>query len=146
MVSSESAAVSWSGSASAILPVAELDRAVTFYRELGFDVQVAEVGGYAFVEASGIRFHLSESPGFDPFTDAGMIYLYVDDVDSVHAALSLPSADSLPHQYLVERRMRGESLARIGVLRDEEWGMREFYFTDPDNNLVRVGSRLPASD
>lgn len=137
-----SAQVPWSGSASAILPVAELDRSVAFYRGLGFDVQIAEVGGYAFVEAGVIRFHLSESEGFDPFTHAAMIYLYVDDVDSVHAGMSLESAASLSHQQLVDRWTRGESLARIGTVRDEPWGMREFHFFDPDNTLVRVGSRL----
>jgi catechol 2,3-dioxygenase-like lactoylglutathione lyase family enzyme len=136
----------WSGSASAILPVADLARAVGFYRRLGFAVRIADVGGYAFVEAAGIRFHLSESDGFDPLVDAGMIYLYVDDVDSVHAALSLPDATSLSHRMLVERGMRRESLERIGQLRDEEWGMREFFLADPDNNLVRVGTPLtPAS-
>lgn len=116
-----------------------------FYREIGFDVQVAEVGGYAFVEASGIRFHLSESAAFDPFTEAGMIYLYVDDVDSVHAGLSLPSADSLSHQQLVGLWLQGGSLARMGTPRDEAWGMREFALLDPDNNLVRVGTPLSAT-
>ncbi len=113
-----------------------------FYRELGFDVEIAEVGGYAFVEASGIRFHLSESPGFDPFVDAGMIYLYVDDVDGVHAGLSLPSAASLSHEQIVGLWAQGESLARMGDVRDESWGMREFALLDPDNNLVRVGTPL----
>ncbi len=90
-----------------------------FYRELGFDVEIAEVGGYAFVEASGIRFHLSESPG-----------------------LSLPSAASLSHEQIVGLWAQGESLARMGDVRDESWGMREFALLDPDNNLVRVGTPL----
>lgn len=132
----------WSGYAAAILPVADLARAVAFYRGLGFDVEMADAGAYAFVESGGIRFHLSESPGFDPFEHADMIYLYVDDVDAVHASLELEQAASLSHDDLIGRWQRGESLARVRPVRDEPWGMREFSFADPDNNLVRVGTRL----
>ncbi|WP_375386692.1 bleomycin resistance protein [uncultured Microbacterium sp.] len=131
----------WSGSASAILPVADLERAAAFYRAIGFDVEMSDAGAYAFVEAGGIRFHLSESEGFDPFVNAGMVYLYVDDPDAVHAMIALDDL-RLSHAALVERWRRGESLARIRPVRDEPWGMREFSFADPDNNLVRVGTRL----
>lgn len=134
----------WTGSAAPILPVADLDRAVAFYRGLGFDVEIAAVGGYAFVEAGGIQFHLSASSGFDPFVHAGMVYLYVDDVDRVHATIGLEDAASLDHDMLRGRWERGESLARVRPVRDEVWGTREFSFADPDNNLVRVGTRLTA--
>jgi catechol 2,3-dioxygenase-like lactoylglutathione lyase family enzyme len=132
----------WSGSSVAILPVSDLDRSVAFYRDLGFEVEVADVGGYAFVEAGGIRLHLSAGEGFDPLRDAAMVYLYVDDVDAVHSALALPEASSLSHDDLVEASARGESLARVGPIRDEPWGMREFALFDPDNNLLRVGEPL----
>ena len=132
----------WDGSAAAILPVADLARSVEFYRGLGFEVEIAEVGGYAFVEAGGTRFHLSETDGFDPFTQAGMIYLYVPDVDAVHATISLEDAAVLGHRELVTRWEGGRSLARIGPVRDEPWGMREFALLDSDNNLVRVGTPL----
>ncbi|KAA9105503.1 bleomycin resistance protein [Microbacterium rhizomatis] len=131
----------WSGSAAAILPVADLARAVAFYRGIGFDVDESDAGAYAFVESGGTRFHLSESPGFDPFVNAGMVYLYVDDPDAVHAMLGIEDL-RLDHAALVKRWRRGESLARIRPVRDEPWGTREFSFADPDNNLVRVGTRL----
>ena len=132
----------WDGSAAAILPVADLARSVVFYRDLGFEVEIAEAGRYAFVAGGGIRFHLSESDGFDPFTQAGMLYLYVPDVDAVHAAISLEDAASLGHGELVARWRSGQSLARIRPVRDEPWGMREFSLADPDNNLIRVGTPL----
>lgn len=135
----------WRGSSAAILPVADLQRAVDFYRGIGFEVEIAAVGGYAFVEAGGVRFHLSETVGFDPFLHAAMVYLYVDDVDAVHAAIDLEDAASLIYAELVARRSRGESLARIRPVQDEPWGMREFSFADPDNNLIRVGTPLAVS-
>jgi catechol 2,3-dioxygenase-like lactoylglutathione lyase family enzyme len=138
-------ATPWSGSSAAILPVSDLDRSVAFYRDLGFGVEVADVGGYAFVEAGGIRLHLSAGEGFDPLRDAAMVYLYVDDVDAVHSALALPEASSLSHDDLVDAAARGESLARVGRIRDEPWGMREFALFDPDNNLLRVGGPLARS-
>lgn len=130
----------WRGSASAILPVADLARAAEFYRSLGFDVQIADAAPYAFVDADGVRFHLSQSDGFDPFAHAAMIYLYVEDVDAVHASLALDDAASVSHDELVRRWRAGESLARVRPVRDEPWGMREFSFADPDNNLIRVGT------
>ncbi|MFE1644416.1 bleomycin resistance protein [Microbacterium sp. P01] len=132
----------WRGSASAILPVADLSRAADFYRGLGFEVEIADVGGYAFVEAGEMRFHLSESADLDPFVHAAMVYLYVADVDAVHASVTLEDADALSHDELLRRWRNGESLARIRPVRDEPWGMREFSFADPDNNLVRVGTPL----
>lgn len=131
----------WHGSAAAILPVADLDRSVAFYRGIGFDADAASGAGYAFVSAGGIEFHLSQSEGFDPFSQAAMVYLCVDDVDAVHAAIGLEDAASLSHQELVARWRAGKSLARIRPVHDEPWGMREFSFVDPDNNLVRVGTR-----
>src|SRR5690554_4409521 len=126
-----------SGKAVPILPVADLDRAVTFYRDVGFTVEAQP--GYAFVSSGGIRLHLSESHGYDPFVNAAMAYLYVEDVEAVHRLLVPTTASCLTRQELADRRARGESLARLKPIRDEPWGMREFSFFDPDNNLIRVG-------
>ncbi|GAA1419640.1 VOC family protein [Agrococcus citreus] len=133
----------WRGAAVPILPVADLDRSVAFYRGIGFDVEVSAAGRYAFVRSEGVQLHVSETGGFDPFSQAGMAYVFVDDVEAVRAALDLDDALALSHAELRSRWARGESLARATPMQDEPWGVREFSFMDPDNNLIRVGGPPP---
>ena len=131
------------GTATPILPVANIDRAAEFYRELGFVVEPYD-SGYAFVRGGGISIDLAQSDGFDPFVMAGMAYLTVRDPDAAHAALVatglLPGYHDLDEQSLREKWTAGESLARITEVENKPWGMREFALADVDNNLVRIGA------
>ena len=114
----------WTGTARPILPVAEMRRASAFYTSIGFDVESYGHGEYAFVRGATIAIDLSLSPDHDPLTTAGMIYVTVDDPDAVHARLARLDAP------------------RLQPVENKPWGMREFAFTDPDNNLIRVGAPL----
>jgi len=133
------------GTATPILPVADLDRSAEFYREIGFVVEPYD-SGYAFVRGGGISVDLAATEGFDPFVMAGMAYLTVRDSDAAHAAIvatgRVAGYDDLDESALRERWASGASLARITPVENKPWRMREFALADPDNNLIRVGARL----
>jgi uncharacterized protein (DUF952 family) len=69
--------------------------------------------------------HLSEWDEHDPKRTGSVVYLYVTDVDAVHAEWSAASVEG-----------------RFGQVMDTGHGMREFGYVDPDGTLHRVGSRL----
>src|SRR5262249_2801993 len=55
-------------------------------------------------------------------------YFRVDDVDALHATLSAANDGG-----------------RLSEVADRAWGMREFYVTDPDGNLLKFGVPAPAA-
>jgi hypothetical protein len=72
------------------LPVQELGPAVAHYEGLGFTVTQDPDGAGATAVRDGEKLHLRHSPGFDPGTEAGCIYLKVDDPDLLWAEWSRP--------------------------------------------------------
>lgn len=103
-----------------ILPVIEMDDAISFYRQLGFDTEPYD-DGYSIVRNSGDEvLHLRVIEDLDPATNAASVYFHVQDVDAVH------------------REWTGKGLA-TGEVVGQPWGMREFTVTDPAGNLIRVG-------
>ena len=112
----------------AILPAADLDRAEAWYGRLGFTV-VGLWEGYRILRAGSFHLHLAGSD-HDPGASTSAVYLYVDDVDTVHAIWAAAGVTILEG------------------LQDREWAMREFAALDPDGNLWRVGTRTdrPAAD
>ena len=112
-----------------VFPVRDIGRGIEHYTQLGFDVNEYEGGGYAFANRDGVWLHLESAPDLAPDADAGVCYIYVADVDALHA----------------EWR---ESKA-LGVLmppNDTEYGLREFAHIDPDGNLLRLGSWIVGRD
>jgi uncharacterized glyoxalase superfamily protein PhnB len=104
-----------------ILPVRDMDEAVGFYERAGFDAEVYEGGGHAFVHRDDESvFDLGVVEHLDPDANAAGCYLIVPDVDDWHADLR---ARGLP----------------VTPLEDQPWGMREFTLTDPSGNDVRIG-------
>lgn len=107
----------------AILPVAFMESAVAFYRQLGFEVQSYDPG-YAWVLHIGEEIlHLREVVDLDAAVNAASAYLHVGDVGGWRAAWS---AAGVP----------------VGAIEDQPWGMREFTVADPSGNLIRVGQNL----
>ncbi len=136
----------WRGAtATPILPVASIERAAEFYREIGFIVEPYD-SEYAFVRGGGLSIDLAQSDGFDPFVMAGMAYVTVKDPDASHAAIAatglVAGYHDLGEAALRERWKAGESLARITAVENKPWGMREFALADTDNNLIRIGARV----
>lgn len=99
----------------------DLHRSIDHYRSLGFEVtELADE--YATATRDGAALHLSLTPGLDPASGAGCVYLYVDDADQLAAEWgTLPA---------------GRTVAPV----DTDYGLREGAHVDPDNNLLRFGS------
>ena len=118
-----------SGTLVAILPCNDLDASERFYNRLGFmrRVETADRDYRILSNSAGGHLHLTKAeqgwlvPGSNPCG----LYLYIEDVDGLAAAL----------QDLRLGRRQPE---------DKPWGMYEFAIPNPDEALVRVGwpSRL----
>lgn len=107
-----------------VLPVDDIDAAAEWYGNLGFDVHRYD-DGYAWVRHCGWEWlHLRRLDG--PAVGGGGAYLHVDDADAWRAAMAAASGGR----------------AELGPLADMPWGLREFSFTDPSGNTVRIGHHI----
>ncbi len=99
-----------------ILPVNDLAVSKAFYMKLGFTVYHEGLEYIILGHPSGAALHIQPAvegwliPGKNPF---GM-YLYLENVDEICAAVG-------------------------ATAKDQEWGMYEASFSDPDETLIRVG-------
>jgi hypothetical protein len=108
-----------------VFSTSNLTRWLDHYSALGFLVR-RHGDIYGFASRDGIQIHVSFNPDHDPLTTAGCAYLYVDDADALHTLWSaVPS---------------GKSVSPV----DTTYGLREGAHHDPDNNLLRYGSRIGA--
>jgi len=117
------------GTLVAILPCNDLDASERFYGRLGF-VRRVESGDPDYrILSNSMSGHLhltrAEKGWLVPGRNPGGLYLYLEDVDALAAALQ----DLRPGSRAPE---------------DKPWGMYEFAISDPDETLVRIGwpSRL----
>ena len=107
-----------------ILPVTDLTVALEHYRRLGFSVRAYDKGGYGFATLDQVEIHLGVIPPGKASTPASA-YLFVDDADKLARVWSASGAD-------------------VRVPADTEWGMHEGVVIDPDGNIIRFGSPMPA--
>lgn len=106
-----------------IFPVRDLDGALEFYARLGFDVRRYTGGGYGYVTRDGVELHLGEVA--DPDRHRASAYLHVGDAGAVATAWRAAGAE-------------------IHGPQDTPWGRHEGAMVDPDGNVVRFGSGIPA--
>jgi hypothetical protein len=95
------------------------------YAALGFETEAWRGGGYGFASRDGVELHLGEVEGHDPATNIVSCYLFVGDVDALHAEW-------------VPARAGGQ----LEPLSDTDYGLREGRYVDPDGNVIRYGSPL----
>jgi Ser/Thr protein kinase RdoA (MazF antagonist) len=117
---------------SPIFPVHDLPRALAHYASLGFEVNSYGHELYGFADRDGVSLHLSaegrhEHDGGHGHEHAGSAYLYVDDADALYERWATPGFGGLTR--------------RVG---DTPYKLREGSHTDPDGNLIRFGSPMPA--
>ena len=105
----------------------DLERAIAFYRKLGFK-EVFRVGDfYAGIEVGGDLVHLKLieelDPGIDFVRQGQHLHLYII-VDDIHAALA-------------EAREAGAMI--VEKVTPREWKMNEFVIEDPDGHTLYFG-------
>jgi predicted enzyme related to lactoylglutathione lyase len=113
---------------SPILPVEDMERCITFYREvLGFEVGM-QSDSYSIVKRGAASLHLTLAEDASVMQEARghlSIYLEVEGIDELwaHAA-----------QFKEQYKMRD--------IFDRDYGMREFHVVDPEGCLVFVGQEI----
>jgi uncharacterized glyoxalase superfamily protein PhnB len=73
---------------------------------------------YMVFVRDGVRLHVTS------FRDGALgtsVYVYVDDVDALHAEFA------------------SKGIVELGPVEDQTWETREFALTDPDQNRIRFG-------
>lgn len=101
-----------------IVRVKDARRSVGWYERIGFRIEFEHqfadgMPFYVGISRGAMRIHLSEHRG--DARPGTLIYLYVDDVDALAAALGVTHVDEMP------------------------WG-RDFVVKDPDGNRLRIGT------
>ena len=109
------------------LPAADVGKAAAWYRDkLGFAIRrLYPAHGFAIVGRDDVEIHLWTCRE-RRIAESTSAYFRVDDIDGLHAALAAANDGGT-----------------LGEVADREWGMREFYVTDPDGNLLKFG--VPAA-
>lgn len=107
------------------IPVADIDRAVAFYRDtLGMQLLFQAPPGLAFFDCAGVRLMLDVPANAEPQRRCSVLYYKVDDI---HTA----------HRVLVERGVDFEAEPHLlAKLPDHELWMA--FFRDPDDNLLAL--------
>lgn len=123
-------------SAVPILLSRDLRRTLQLYEALGFEDRGSrppEEWHYLILARGDIALHFSEDSGLDPLTTSSMCYLYVGDAEALYKQW---------RAHVVPDPATGH---RITPPTRTDFGLVEFALVDPDGNLLRVGSPLPAS-
>jgi uncharacterized glyoxalase superfamily protein PhnB len=114
-----------------VLLALNVQEALAYYRDvLGFDVTPYEPApeDYGYVSRDGATIHIAHAdhcrPNSDLVTDLFDVYLWVDDVEAVHADLEERGADLLHGPV------------------DRPWGMREIRVRDLHGYVLGIGQPL----
>jgi lactoylglutathione lyase len=117
--------------------VNDLQGMVAFYRDvLGFETDWDGNGPYAEIKNEGVRFsmyaraHLPALLGQTPSYPRGLNGTF-------EIAIDLSSSADVDREYA---RLVNAGARPVYAPRDEPWGMRSSMVTDPEGNLVEIGS------
>lgn len=112
--------------------VADIDRAVSFYRDVLRVPFLFQVTGQpmAFFDCGGVRLYLGV-PESEAFRANPLLYFAVDDVDEAHRALSVRGVTFRGEPHLVHRT--------------ESFELWVAFFQDPDGNNLAIMAERPAT-
>jgi methylmalonyl-CoA/ethylmalonyl-CoA epimerase len=112
------------------VPVADLDRAVAFYRDtLGMTFLFQAPPGLAFFDLAGIRLLLDVPAKAQPQNYSSIIYYKVPDIQAAHQTLTTRGVTFEQAPHLVTK------------MPDHELWMA--FFRDPDDNLLALMCEIP---
>ena len=122
-----------SGVGQLAIPVADLDRAIGFYRDvLGIRFLFRAPPGLAFLQCGEVRLMLSQrTPGASE-PAAGVVYYRVPDLDRAYATLRERGARFVDQPH------------RIARLEDHELWM--VFLRDPDEHILALMAERPVGD
>lgn len=100
-----------------VLPSSDLDRTAAFYAPAGF-VEAERSEGYLLLHNDGVELHFAYHDTISP----GACFVHVADVTKMW------------------KQLRDLDIDGVGAIADQTYGLREFTLTDPDGNLIRIGS------
>jgi catechol 2,3-dioxygenase-like lactoylglutathione lyase family enzyme len=104
--------------------VRSLDRALDFYRGLGFEL-LSRKDGFATVTWEGHELFLDERPGHEP-----------PPTPQANVRVMVPDADAW------WRRARDTGARVLAPIADRDYGLRDFTIADPDGFGLRFGTRI----
>jgi uncharacterized glyoxalase superfamily protein PhnB len=114
-----------------VLLAPDVREALDYYRDvLGFQVEPYELvpEDYGYATRDGARIHLAHAdacrPNSDLVSDLFDVYVWVDDVEAVHAELA----------------GRGANIVHAPI--DRPWGMREIRVRDLNGYILGLGQPL----
>lgn len=111
-----------------MIPVADMQRSLTFYVEVfGFEITL-QSAEYSIVSRGGATLHLTRAEDqsvLDAARGHMSVYLEVEDIAALWAHVS-----------------GFRDRFKIRDLFDRDYGMREFHVIDPDGCLLFVGERI----
>jgi catechol 2,3-dioxygenase-like lactoylglutathione lyase family enzyme len=111
------------------LPVHDLDRAVTFYRDVLGLAFLFRVPNLAFFDCAGVRLMLSPPETAELERHSSIIYFTVEDINSAYQTLSDRGAqfDDQPHI----------------IANMDTYDLWMAFLRDPDGNLLGIMSEAP---
>ena len=104
--------------------VADMERALAFYGQLGF-VTTYHDEGFAIFERDGVALHFNASESEEPPTDHLLGWIGVTNIEALY------------QQYVPTGAIQSP-------LQEQPWGMKEFVLCDPLRTLLLFGESIPA--
>ncbi len=110
---------------------------IRFYRDvLGFDIKEDEDTTNVFLQKDGTLFLLFRRTDFEEMTNNR--FSYADGIDGhFEVALSVDNYKAVDEAYEKAIQQGATSVLEPTT---EEWGQRTCYISDPEGNLVEIGS------
>ena len=108
------------------VPVSNIEEAVKFYTEILGMQKVFENGspvGFVILERDAAEIHLTLAKGHKG-SERNVLHLMINDA------------------YALYQHLERNNVRIIKGLRDADYGLRQFVFTDPDGNRIDVGQDL----
>lgn len=117
--------------------VSDIREMVRFYRDVvGVEIEWDGKGPYAEFKHEGIRFMMFERKELQDYLGAEM--LFPKGINGTfELAIDLPRFADVDKEF--ERYIRAGAKPVL-TPRNEPWGMRTSYVTDPEGNLLEIGS------